>query len=397
MALPLSYNVRNVRVRWQVTLLAILGIALVVAVFAVLMSMSEGFSHALRSTGPHRQRDHRPARLGLRAHLGVPLDQRQPDRRRTTRVARGADGQPLASPRDGGRSPTSPRRTASPTNVTLRGVTPARVRGARRHRDRRRAATSRPASTRSSSATQIARPHPAASTSARRVKLQQQASGRSWASSPRSGGAFESEIWGDFDVDRRRPSSAGGMQRAGGAPRRTPPTCRRSTAGSAPTRRCSCRPCRSASTTTTRPGRWPRCCCRAWPACVAVHHGHRRRLRRHEHDVRASWPRAPARSAPCARSASRAARSSSRSCWSRCSWRSSAARSAACSRCPMNGYSTRHRPDPELQRDRVRLPDHARASSSSGLVFAAVMGLIGGLLPAVRGARLPITSALREA
>ena len=44
MALPLSYNVRNVRIRWQVTLLAISGIALVVAVFTVLMSMSEGFA-----------------------------------------------------------------------------------------------------------------------------------------------------------------------------------------------------------------------------------------------------------------------------------------------------------------------------------------------------------------
>ena len=32
-----------------------------------------------------------------------------------------------------------------------------------------------------------------------------------------------------------------------------------------------------------------------------------------------------------------------------------------------------------------------------GLVFAAVMGLIGGLLPAARAARLPITSALRAA
>ena len=51
MAIPLSYNVRNVRVRWQVTLLAILGIALVVAVFSVLMSMSEGFRSALRATG----------------------------------------------------------------------------------------------------------------------------------------------------------------------------------------------------------------------------------------------------------------------------------------------------------------------------------------------------------
>jgi putative ABC transport system permease protein len=31
------------------------------------------------------------------------------------------------------------------------------------------------------------------------------------------------------------------------------------------------------------------------------------------------------------------------------------------------------------------------------MVFAAVLGIVGGLLPAVRGARLPITSALREA
>jgi ABC-type lipoprotein release transport system permease subunit len=33
----------------------------------------------------------------------------------------------------------------------------------------------------------------------------------------------------------------------------------------------------------------------------------------------------------------------------------------------------------------------------TGLLFAVVMGFLGGLLPALRGARLPITSALREA
>jgi putative ABC transport system permease protein len=33
----------------------------------------------------------------------------------------------------------------------------------------------------------------------------------------------------------------------------------------------------------------------------------------------------------------------------------------------------------------------------AGMLFAAVMGVIGGLLPAFRAARLPITSALREA
>jgi ABC-type antimicrobial peptide transport system permease subunit len=34
---------------------------------------------------------------------------------------------------------------------------------------------------------------------------------------------------------------------------------------------------------------------------------------------------------------------------------------------------------------------------TTALVFAVVMGVIGGLLPAFRAARLPITSALREA
>jgi putative ABC transport system permease protein len=34
---------------------------------------------------------------------------------------------------------------------------------------------------------------------------------------------------------------------------------------------------------------------------------------------------------------------------------------------------------------------------AAGLAFAVVMGVVGGLLPALRGARLPITSALREA
>jgi putative ABC transport system permease protein len=123
MALPLSYNVRNVRIRWQVTLLAVGGIALVVAVFAVLLSMSEGFKAALKSTG--RTDNAMIVQRGSGSELtsGVPLDQRNQiivDER----VARDADGQPLAAwdlvvvlnlPKvaHGG-----------PTNVTLRAVTP---------------------------------------------------------------------------------------------------------------------------------------------------------------------------------------------------------------------------------------------------------------------------------
>lgn len=51
MAIPFFYNVRNTRVRWRVTALSVIGIALVVAVVETLLSMSEGFASALRSTG----------------------------------------------------------------------------------------------------------------------------------------------------------------------------------------------------------------------------------------------------------------------------------------------------------------------------------------------------------
>jgi len=123
MALPLSYNVRNVRVRWQVTLLAVGGIAMVVAVFAVLMSMSEGFKAALRSTG--RTDNAMIVQRGSASELtsAVPLD----DRNKIVvdeRIARDSEGRSLASwewvvvlglPRlsDG-----------MPANITLRAVTP---------------------------------------------------------------------------------------------------------------------------------------------------------------------------------------------------------------------------------------------------------------------------------
>ena len=123
MAIPLSYNLRNVRVRWQVTLLAIVGIALVVAVFAVLMSMSEGFKAALRSTG--RPDNAIVVQRGSSSEMtsGVPLADRNMIMV-DERVARDANGQPLASweqvvviglPRIG---------DGQPANVTLRAVTP---------------------------------------------------------------------------------------------------------------------------------------------------------------------------------------------------------------------------------------------------------------------------------
>jgi putative ABC transport system permease protein len=123
MAIPLSYNVRNVKVRWQLTLLAISGIALVVAVFAVLMSMTEGFKTALRSTGRTDNAIVVQRGSGSELTSGISLEDRNTilvDER----VARDTSGQPLASWEQviviG-----LPRATdGQPANVTLRAVTP---------------------------------------------------------------------------------------------------------------------------------------------------------------------------------------------------------------------------------------------------------------------------------
>jgi ABC-type lipoprotein release transport system permease subunit len=52
MTLPLAYNIRNVRERWTVALLAVAGIALVVAVFVILTAMSQGFATAPSGNRP---------------------------------------------------------------------------------------------------------------------------------------------------------------------------------------------------------------------------------------------------------------------------------------------------------------------------------------------------------
>ncbi len=122
MALPLSYNVRNVRSRWQVTLLAIFGIALVVAVFAILMAMSEGFVTALRATG--KPGNAIVVQRGSASELtsAIPVDHLNIILA-SEHVARGADGQALASP-ELVIVTMKPKKTGEATNVTVRGVTP---------------------------------------------------------------------------------------------------------------------------------------------------------------------------------------------------------------------------------------------------------------------------------
>ena len=54
MALPVTYNVRNVFVRWRTTGFTVLGVTLVVAVYVLLQSMAAGIEQSSGNTGDPR-------------------------------------------------------------------------------------------------------------------------------------------------------------------------------------------------------------------------------------------------------------------------------------------------------------------------------------------------------
>ena len=123
MALPISYNIRNLIIRWKVTMLAIGGIALVVAVMLVLAAMSNGFRVALRSTGSLDN-----AIVIQRAATSELTSGFSRDNANMImvdgRVARDTDGKPLASPEMMIVNNMARRQDNNSVNVVVRGVTP---------------------------------------------------------------------------------------------------------------------------------------------------------------------------------------------------------------------------------------------------------------------------------
>jgi putative ABC transport system permease protein len=196
MALPVSYNVRNLIVRWQVTLLAIFGIALVVMVFVVLLSMAAGFTTALRATG---QKDNAiVVKRGSASELTswVPLDHRN-RLMVDDRVARGGDGQPLASGEIVVVTSMPKKTDGQPANITVRGVTPRafEVRGGLEITQGR---TFQPGLYEVIVGERI-RDRIRGLDLGSKVKIQK----RDWevvGLFRSKGGAFESEIWGDAEV-----------------------------------------------------------------------------------------------------------------------------------------------------------------------------------------------------
>src|SRR3954452_15791657 len=121
MALPLSYNVRSIGGRGQGTLLGVRGIALVVAVLLVLTAMANGFRVALRATGSPDNAI--VTQRGSSAELTSGFSR---DNASTimvdSRVARDAQGRPLASPEIVLVATLPTRTDRTDVNVTVRGV-----------------------------------------------------------------------------------------------------------------------------------------------------------------------------------------------------------------------------------------------------------------------------------
>ncbi|MDX1951387.1 MAG: ABC transporter permease [Verrucomicrobiota bacterium] len=124
MALPITYNIRNVLVRWRSTLATILGIALVVAVYMMVQALAVGLQQNSANTGD--ERNLLIVRKGSTAESSSQVTREQLQLLKFVEgIDKDAKGQPLISadvlvlinlPRKEGRGEA---------NVLVRGVSPA--------------------------------------------------------------------------------------------------------------------------------------------------------------------------------------------------------------------------------------------------------------------------------
>ena len=123
MALPLAYNIRNLRQRWKVTLLAVIGIGLVVGVFVTLLAMENGFRIALRSTGSPLNGiiTQRGSTSELTSWINVADAQVIAV---DPHVARDSNGKPMSSCEVVILANKPRRSDGQPANITFRGVSP---------------------------------------------------------------------------------------------------------------------------------------------------------------------------------------------------------------------------------------------------------------------------------
>src|SRR5713226_8831257 len=121
-SVPVAYNFRSIRVRWASAVVAVLGIAGTVGVFIAMLSLARGFRATLVSSGSADNALITRAGATSEMTSGVSLDsvkiiQDAPG------IARRADG-PLLTPEAVLMAPIPLRSTGTDANVELRGVSP---------------------------------------------------------------------------------------------------------------------------------------------------------------------------------------------------------------------------------------------------------------------------------
>jgi putative ABC transport system permease protein len=126
MAIPLAYNIRNLVVRKTTTIMTALGIALTVAVLLAILAMVNGLRTTLASSGDPQRII--VMRKGAESEI-VSLFNRElfQDIKFKPGIARGQDGQPLASLELVTVINLSASEGQEGTNVTVRGVLPAGI------------------------------------------------------------------------------------------------------------------------------------------------------------------------------------------------------------------------------------------------------------------------------
>jgi putative ABC transport system permease protein len=122
MAIPLSYNLNSLRVRWTSTVVAVLGIAGTVGVFVAMLSMAKGFKTTLVSSGSPRNAIVLRGGATSEMESGISLDQVHVVED-APGVARDAAG-PLVSPEVVVIAAFPLKATGTDANVQVRGVSP---------------------------------------------------------------------------------------------------------------------------------------------------------------------------------------------------------------------------------------------------------------------------------
>jgi putative ABC transport system permease protein len=122
MAIPLVYNVRSVKARWTSTIVAVVGIAGTVGVFVAMLSLARGFKATLVSSGSADNALITRAGATSEMTSGVSLDAVKIIQD-ASGIARGAEG-PLLTPESVLMAPIPLRSTGTDANVVFRGVAP---------------------------------------------------------------------------------------------------------------------------------------------------------------------------------------------------------------------------------------------------------------------------------